>query len=343
MVCYTFAEMNSMHPVKLLFALLLFLTSQLSGQPGLKEFKIQRNIPVSGNGSWDYLALDSKSQRIFLSHDSCVQVIDLKTGKQVGRIDHTPGVHGIALAPEFGKGFISAGAVDSVMVFDLKTYEVTNTIHAGKNPDAILFDPYSKRVFVFNGESKSCTVILAENDDILSNFPLRGKPEFAVSDNAGTIYVNIENQSTIMGFDAKTYDFKGLFPLGPGREPTGLAIDLQNSLLFAGCSGTNELVVVNIESGETVATLPIGWHCDGVTFMPATHEIFTSNGEGTITAIRQNSPDKYSKEQTVITKRGARTITSDDDSGRLYVPVAEYDYDKKEFIPDSFQLLVVSR
>jgi DNA-binding beta-propeller fold protein YncE len=186
-------------------------------------------------------------------------------------------------------------------------------------------------------------VISAEDDDILANFPLRGKPEFAVTDNEGTIYVNIENMGSITGFDAKTLEIKGLIPLGPAKEPTGLAIDLQNGLLFAGCSGTNELTVVRIDNGETVATLPIGMHCDGVSFMPSTHEIFTSNGEGSITAIRQVSPDKYEKEQTVITKRGARTLTCDDDSGRLFVPVAEYDYTKKEFKPDSFQLLVVSR
>ncbi|MCX6247589.1 MAG: YncE family protein [Bacteroidetes bacterium] len=321
----------------------LLLTIGLSAQEGPKEFSVQKSIAVSGNGSWDYLTFDNVTQRIFVSHGTCVQVIDLKTGKQVGVINNTPGVHGIALAREFGKGFISAGKIDSVIVFDLKTYQVTGKIPTGKNPDAILYDMFTQRVFVFNAKGNSITVIGADSCHVDSTVLLRGNPEFAVTDLSGTIYVNIENLGMVTRMDAKTLKIRGIFPLGTGTEPTGMALDKGNDILFCGCSGTNEMVAINVNSGEVIARVPIGVHCDGVFFMPAQNEIYTSNGEGSVTVIRQESPVKYTKIQTLITKRGARTITGDYASRTLYIPTAEYDDVKKEYKPGSFQLLVISR
>ena len=332
-----------MKPSSILTVLILVISYGLFAQKPSGEYKIQRIIPVSGNGGWDYLAVDNASSRIFLSHGNCVQVIDLKTGKQVGMISNTPGVHGIALAHEFDKGFISAGKVDSVIVFDLKTYKVTGKIRTGINPDAILYDPFSQHIFAFNAKGNSITVIDAVTDSAISTILLRGNPAFAVADMSGNIYVNIESLGMIARIDSKTLKIIGMFPIGPDKKPTGLALDKQNNLLFSGCSGTNELTVLNLNSGEVIATVPIGMHCDGVAFLPAHHEIFTSNGEGTITVIRQEAPDKYTKTQTVITKRGARTIGCSYADRTIYVTTAEYDEVKQEYKPDSFQLIVVSR
>lgn len=321
----------------------LFFATGVSAQHAGKDYKIRKTIAVSGNGFWDYLTYDDASQRIFVSHGTCVQVIDLKTGKQVGVVNHTPGVHGIALASEFGKGFISAGQIDSVIVFDLKTYQITGRIPTGKDPDAILYDPFSQRVFAFNAKGNSITVIDGETNDVLSTVSLRGNPEFALTDVSGSIYVNIESMGMVAKIDAKTLETKRMIPLGPGKKPTGMALDKGQNNLFCGCSGTNELVVLNLITGEVVATVPIGMHCDGVCYMPAQNEIFTSNGEGSVTVIHQDAPDRYSKEQTLITKRGARTITCDYATRTLFIPTAEYDDAKKDFAPDSFQLLVISR
>jgi len=326
-----------------ILGIFLFFASGLFAQHEMKEYKIQKSISVSGNGFWDYLTLDNATQRIFVSHGTCVQVIDLKTGKQVGIINHAPGVHGIALAHEFGKGFISAGKIDSVIVFNLKTYQVTGRIPTGNDPDAILYDQFSQRVFVFNSKGNSVTVIDAETNNLLSTVALRGNPEFAITDVSGNIYVNLENLGMVAKIDATTLEIKDMYPLGPGKEPTGMALDKGNNNLFCGCSGTNVLVVLNLISGQVVATIPIGMHCDGVCFMPAQNEIFTSNGEGTVTVIHQDAPDQYTKEQTLITKRGARTITCDYATQTIFLPTAEYDDTKKAFAPDSFQLLVVSR
>jgi YVTN family beta-propeller protein len=321
----------------------LVLAVAMVAQTETKPFKVIRSIPVSGYGSWDYLAFDNTSGRVFVAHNTCVQVIDVKTGKQAGVIDHTPGVHGIALAYQVGKGFISAGTIDSVIVFDLKTYEVTAKIATGRNPDAIIFDPFSNRVFAFNAKGNSVTVIDAETNDVLNTIPLRGNPEYAVTDVSGNIYVNIENIGMVCQMDAMTLEIKGMFPLGAGTSPTGMSLDKGNDILFCGCSGTSELVVLNLISGQVVARVPIGMHCDGVCFMPALNEIFTSNGEGTITVIHQDAPDRYVKEQTLVTKRGARTVTTDYAGQVLYLPTDEFNDKKNEFDKNSFQLLVVSR
>ena len=324
-------------------AMIMLITTALSAQQEFKPYKIQKSIPVSGNGFWDYLAYDNTTNRVFVSHGDCIQVIDVKTGMQEGVINHTPGVHGIALVYVFGKGFISAGKIDSVIVFDLNTYEVTGKIATGKNPDAILYDSFSDRVFVCNARGNSITVISAGSNEVVGTVPLRGNPEYAATDYNGNIFVNIENIGMVSQIDAMTLGFKGMFSLGAGTEPTGLAIDIPNNRLFCGCSGTNELVVLNITSSEVVARIPIGRHCDGVSYLPSRKEVFTSNGEGTLTVISQDSPDHYSKAQTLVTKRGARTLTLDHAGQTLFLPTAEYNDEKKENNKDSFQLLVVSR
>jgi DNA-binding beta-propeller fold protein YncE len=332
--------------MKLKHSLTLFIllaSAGLFAQQPLTDYKIQKIIPVSGDGGWDYLTIDNASSRIFVSHGTCVQVIDLKTGKQVGIIKNTPGVHGIALAHEFDKGFISAGKIDSVIVFDLKTYKVTGKIPAGKNPDAILYDPFSQCIFAFNAKGNSATVIEAATNAVTGTVPLRGNPEFAVTNRAGEIFVNLENIGFIARIDVKTLKVIGMFPIGPDKAPTGLAFDPENNLLFAGCSGTNELVVLNLLTGEVDTAIAIGRHCDGVCYLPAQHEIFTSNGEGTVTVIRMDSQGLFAKKQTLVTKHGARTIACNYPNQAFYVPVAEFDDVRKEYKPGSFQLIVISR
>lgn len=338
-----------MHKIELMkiysivLGLILFFTYALNAQEKTNDYKIQKKIPVSGNGSWDYLTVDNFTHRIFVSHDNCVQVLDLKTGKQVGIIKHTPGVHGILLVQGLGKGFITAGKIDSVIVFDLATYETIGRIATGKDPDAIIYDPLSKRVFAFNAKGNSITVINATYHYVERTVALHGNPEFAVDDNSGNIYVNIQNLGMIQKIDATTLMTKGLFAVGSDKQPTGLALDKEHNTLFCGCSGTNELAVVNLTSGAVVATIPIGVHCDGVCFIPERNDILTSNGEGSITVIHQDAPEKYRKVQTLITKRGARTIACDLGTKTIYLPTSEFDDVKKDYIPGSFQLIAVTK
>ncbi len=327
------------------FVLIYFLLS-ISGilaQQMPKEYRIRKSIPVSGKGLWDNLTLDDITQRIFVAHDDRVQVIDLKTSKQIGIIKHTPGVHCITIAREFSKGFITAGKIDSVVVFDLNDYHITDRIPTGKNPDAILFDQFSKRVFVFNAEGNSVTIIDAGNNYIRSTISLRGSPASALSDIKGNIYVNLKNLGIVVMIDAMNLKTKRMFPIGPDKQPIGIALDKEHNILFCGCSGTNELVALSCNSGQIVTTIPIGMHCEGVCYIPALNEILTSNGEGTITVIHQDTPDKYSKQQTLITKRGARTLICNYIQQSIYLPTAEFNDINKDYDPDSFQLLVVSK
>lgn len=322
---------------------LLLATGLLAQQQASKEYKVMKSIHVTGNGSWNNLALDYRSQRIFVTHGDCVQVIDINTGKQVGIINHVPEAHCITFAREFSKGFVSAGKIDSLIVFDMDDYHITDRIPTGKDPDAILFDQFSEKVFVFNAKGNSATVIDAETDEIKSTIGLRGSPSFALTDVSGNIYVNLKNLGLVAMIDANELQVKTILPLGPDKQPTGMALDKGDDILFCGCSGTNELVVLDRFSGVTVTTIPIGMHCEGVGYIPALNEILTSNGEGTVTVIHQDTPDKYRKVQTLVTKRGARTLVCNYPQQSIYLPVAEFNDVKKDYDPDSFQILVVSK
>jgi YVTN family beta-propeller protein len=324
-------------------ALFLFFISGNEGQQTVKEFKIKKSIHISGNGSWGNLSLDYLSLRIFVAHGDCVQVIDMNTGHQVGTINHTPGVHNITIVPEFGKGFITAGKIDSVIVFDVNNYQITNRIPTGKDPDAILFDRFSQRVFTFNANGNSITVIDPKTNKIEATVPLRGSPASALTDVSGNIYVSLVKIGIIAMIDPVTLETRNMLPVGVDKQPVVIALDKANDLLFCGCRGTNQMIVIDRFSGSVVTTIPIGMHCEGICYMPAINEILTSNGEGTVTVIRQDTPDKYSKIQTLVTKRGARTLLCDYAHQSIYLPVAEYNYDKKDFDPDSFQLLIVSK
>ena len=321
----------------------LLISLGVFSQDTPKEYKLQKSIPVAGNGTWDNLTFDNYTQRIFIAHENCVQVIDLKTGKQIGIIKPIPGAHDIALAHDLGKGFITAGNIDSVIVFNLNTYKITSKIHTGKGPKAILYDRFSERVFAFNEAGHSVTVIKADSEFVVKTVGLHGSPSAAVTDYSGNIYVTVENLGMVANLDATTLAFKGMFPLGPDKQPSALAFDKGNNNLLIGCSGSNELIVFNVTSTEVVATVPIGMHCEGVSFMPAQGDVLTSNGEGSITVIHQKAAFNFEKIQTLITKRGARTITCDYAKQTFYLPTANFDDTKKEYSKNSFQLLVISR
>lgn len=288
-------------------------------------YQIINRIHLDGDGFWDYLTVDEATDQLFVSHGTMVQVVDLKTGQLTGIIPGTKGVHGIAIAPDFGKGFVSCGLDTSVTVFDLSTLKVAGKIIVtGENPDAILYDPFTKRVFTFNHTGKSVTAIDAATNKVVGTIALEGEAEFAVTDGRGTIFVNIEDKSEIAVIDSKNLKVLHNWPLSPGEEPTGLAFDVKNSRLFAAC-GNQKLVVLNSQTGNTMQILSIGEEADGVAFDPATRRIYTSSGDGTITVVEEKSSDNYHIVATVKTQNGARTIALNSKTHRLYLPTAEHE------------------
>lgn len=290
---------------------------------GAGGYKLSGQIPVPGEGGWDYLVVDQASRRLYLSHATHVVVFDVDSHAVVGDIPETPGVHGIALAPDLGRGFVSAGRGNSVTIFDLKTNKTLSTVPAGTNPDAILYDSVTKRVFAFNGRSKDATVIDGPSGKVLSTIPVGGKPEFAVADGKGSVYANVEDTSEILHIDAQKMTVLHRWPLAPCKEPSGLAMDTKSRRLFSVCD--NEMMaVVNADTGKVVATPKIGEGPDAAAFDPGTDTAFSSNGEtGTLTVIHEDAPDKYSVVENVPTKKSARTMALDLKTHTLYLPAAE--------------------
>lgn len=281
-------------------------------------------IPLGGEGGWDYLSVDAASRRLYVSRGTRAVVVDVDAKKVVGEIPDTKGIHGIALAPRLDRGFTSNGGSSTVTAFALSNLEKKGEIKTtGENPDAILFDPFTNRVFTFNGRGQNATAIDAKTLAVVGTVPLEGKPEFAVTDGAGNIYVNNEDKSTIYGFDAKTLKVTAKWPLAPCEEPSALAFDVAHHRLFAGCH--NKLMaVVDSGSGKVVTTIPIGEGVDAAAYDSATGTIFASCGDGTLTVAHEDSPDRYRVVQTVATKRGARTMAFDPKTRRVFLMSAEY-------------------
>jgi DNA-binding beta-propeller fold protein YncE len=305
-------------------------------------YRIVRTITLTGDGGWDYLSVDQLNSRLFVSHGTMVNVADLKKGAEAGVVSGTPGVHGIAIANDLNKAFISCGRDTSVKIIDLITLkEIAKIKVTGQNPDAILYDQFSHKVFTFNGRSANSTVIDANENKVIGTIPLSGKPEFPQSDGKGKIYVNIEDKSNISVISATTLAVENVWPISPGEEPTGLALDNENHRLFSVCS--NKLMVVaDALNGKVITTLPIGDGCDGVAFDPGTKRIFASNGEGTITVVQQDGPDKYVVIETIMTAPGARTITVDRNTHHIYLPVADREGgNSRAMKPNTFRVLDV--
>jgi YVTN family beta-propeller protein len=322
--------------------------SSAAGQtPGPSGYHVIKTVPLGGEGFWDYLTVDSEARRLYISHGTHVQVMDIDAYAIVGDIPDTQGVHGIALAPELGRGFTSNGRANTVTIFDLKTLKVIGTVNTGTNPDCIVYDAVTKRVFTMNGHSSNTTAINAADGTVISTFELGGKPEFAVADGEGNIYVNIEDKSELVRFDAKAPTIVSCWPLAPCEEPSGLAMDLKNRRLFAGCHN-QMMAVVDADSGKVIATPAIGQGVDANRFDPETNYAFASNGEGTLTVVHEDSPDKFSVVENVPTKRSARTMALDLKTHNIFLAAADFEPPaagerRPRMKPGSFVILVVGR
>jgi YVTN family beta-propeller protein len=333
-------------------------SASLSGKsasttPGPSGYHLLKKITLGGEGGWDYITFDSPTRRLFISRQSKVIVLDVDSEKVVAEIPDTEGVHGIALAPEFGRGFTSNGRAGTVTIFDLKTLAVIGTVQAGTNPDAIVYDPASKRVFAMNGRSSNSTAIDAATGKVVATIPLSGKPEFAVADGAGHVYVNIEDKSEMWQIDSQKLAAITHWPLAPCKEPSGLAIDVAHRRLFSGCDN-KMIAVVNADIGKVVATPPIGDGVDANGFDPVTGFVFSSNGEsGTLTVIHEDTPDKYSVVENVTTQKSARTMALDPKTHEVYLvtadfgprpaPTAETPHPRPTILPNSFVVLIYGR
>jgi YVTN family beta-propeller protein len=308
-------------------------------------YHVTGEIPIGGEGGWDYLTVDSDARRVYVSHGTHVVVVDLGSNKIVGDIPDTPGVHGIAIAADLGKGFISNGRGNTVTIFDLKTLKASGTVPTGENPDDITYDKASSRVYVFNGRSKSATVIDAKTGKVAATIPLSGKPEFAVADGRGHIYSNLEDTSELVEIDAAKATVTKKYSLSPCDGPSGMAYDPKDRRLFSVCSN-KMMVVSDPDAGKVVATPAIGVGSDGAAFDPGTGYVFSSNGDGTLTIVQQ-SGGKWDVAENIATERGARTIAIDEKTHKLYLPTAKTAPSatggRASYLPNTFKVLVVGK
>ena len=315
-------------------------------------YKVLNKIKIGGTGGWDYVAVDPNANRVYASHATLVEVVDLGSGKVVGQITQLHGVHGVAVAPDFGKGFITNGQSNSVTIFDLKTLAKLGEPQTGQNPDDICYEPKTKHIFTFNGRSGDSTAIDPKTNEIIKSFPVGDKPEACAVDGGGKIYLNLEDSSEIVEIDATKPAVLRKASLAPCEGPTGLAIDVKNKKLFAAC-GNKMMAVVDIPSLKVVATPATGPGADGAGFDPELGLAFSSNGgDGTLSIVKQVS-GKYETVDTVQTERGARTMTVDSKNHRIYLLAAEYGAapegssggkkGRPPILPDSFHVLVVGK
>ena len=316
-------------------------------------YHVIKTYKVGGEGGWDYLTVDASTRRFYISRGTHVIVLDADSGKNVGDIPDTPGVHGIALAPELGKGFVSNGREGTVTVFDLSTLAPSGSkIKVGENPDAILYEPATKRVFTFNGRSQDSTAIDAASGKVLGTIKLDGKPEFAASDAKGQVFVNIEDKSELTVIDPNKLEVKTKWPLAPCTEPSGLALDRKNRRLFVGCDN-KMMAVVDADSGKVLATPAIGEGVDATAYDDETGLAFASCGEGVLTVVREDSPQKFSVVENVKTEPGARTMALDTKTHNVFTVTAKFGpppaatadnpHPRRTILPDTFEVLELSK
>jgi DNA-binding beta-propeller fold protein YncE len=290
-------------------------------KPG--AYRLLKKHMLGGEGGWDYMALDARTRLLYVTHGNVIEILNVDTGVKGKPITGVNGAHGVAFAPERNRGYVSNGKGDSVTVFDLGTHDVVAEIPtSGKNPDAIMYDVFSGRVFTFNGRTANATAIDADTNKVVGTIGIGGKPEFAVADGKGTIFVNNEDTSEVVAFDAKTLEVKKQWPIAPCEGPSGLAIDLVNRRIFS--VGDKVMAVSDFDSGKVVVNVPIGDGPDAVRYDAADGLVFASNGEGTLTVIRQESADVYKVLETVPTARGARTMELDPKTHHVFVVTAEF-------------------
>ena len=334
----------------LIFCGVLLAANVYAQTPG--GYRLLNRIEIGGEGGWDYLFADADAHRLYVSHSTKVVVVDTESAKVVGEIANLKGAHGTAIAEKFGRGFISDGRDNSVVIFDLKTLKTLDTVKVGKNPDCILYDAATKRVFAFNRGDSSVSAIDAKSGKVVGTMDLGGKPEFAQADGEGMIFVNLDNKSEVVAFDAKKLVVINRWAIAPGEDNSGLAIDTKNHRLFIVCDN-KKMVVMNYDTGKIVADLPIGEGTDAAGFDPNTNLAFSSNGEGNLTIVREDSKDKYSVIETVATQRGARTMTVDPKMHKIYLataqfgetpaPTKENPRPRPALVPNSFVILVYGK
>jgi DNA-binding beta-propeller fold protein YncE len=320
--------------------LLLALAGALAQAQKPSGYEVSRRITLGGEGGWDYLTLDAEARRLYVARATRVLVIDADSGKAVGEIPDTIGVHGVALIHKLGRGITSNGKDDSATLFDLKTLAPIAKVKTGSKPDALLFDTFSGLVFTFNGKSNDTTLIDPEKAAAVGTIALPGRPEWGVSDGKGKIFVNLEDKSLIAVIDVAARSVLASWPLTGCEEPTGLALDGTNRRLFSGCHNAT-LVVMDADSGRVVQKLAIGNGVDAAAYDKQAGLVFTSNGEGNISVIKQEGPDKYTSLANIATQKGARTMALDAVGHVLYtVANAAPDASGK---PGAFELIVVGK
>ena len=312
------------------------------------EYNVVKTFHIASAGGWDYIAVNNG--KIYVSHGTQVNILDEKTGDSIGIIPNTSGVHGIAFDNELNKGYTSNGRANNVTVFDLASNKILNIIATGENPDAIYFEPYSKKIITNNGRSKNLSVIDPVTNAVVSTIDVGGKPEEGISDGEGKLFVNIEDKNEIVVINTKTFTVENHWSLLPGEAPTGLALDKKTKRLFSTCSDSKHLIIMDATNGKIIDKITIGDGCDGVAFNEKEHLIFTSNGDGTITVVKENAANDFKIVETVTTKPGARTITIDPKNNFLFLPASEYEpadlqnpKARRKMVPGTFQVLVVSK
>jgi YVTN family beta-propeller protein len=343
---YLNCKLYKMKRVAFVVIILFAIFTNVSAQKN-SGFHILKTLHIASDGWWDYVELGPINAWIYLSHANQVNILNKNTGDSVGVIEGTTGVHGIAFDVASKKGFTTNGRLNNVFVFDMNTNKVLAEIPTGKNPDAIMYESFSKKMIVCNNTGKSLTIIDGANNTVIDSIDVGGKPEAAVSDGKGKLFVNLEDKNEIAVVDTKTFKVVNHWSIAPGEGPTGLAIDLKTNRLFAGCEKL--LLVVDATNGKVIDKLSIGDGCDGVVFDAATKNIYTSNGEGTLTVINEKSANKYVIVENIVTKKSARTITLDTKTHLLYLPAAELDpknldqRGRAKMKVGSFQVLVVGK
>ena len=330
-----------------------FVRSAAAPQPaGSSGYHLVKKVKLGGTGGWDYLEVDAATHRLFISRGSHVIVVDPEQGKIIGDIPGTQGVHGIAMADEFNKGFTTNGGTSDSTIFDLTSLKVLGNVKTDKDSDAVIYDPFSKRVFSFNGDANTASAIDAASGKLVGTFPLGGGPEFGATDGKGKIFVNLEDKSSLVKFDAKTLKIENTWPLAPCESPSGLAIDAANEILVVGCH--NKLMAfVDGNSGKVLGTVPIGQGVDANRFDPATGLAFASCGDGTLTIAHEDSPTSFSLVEMIQTQRGARTMALDYANHTVYLVTAEFGpapaattehpHPRPAILPDTFTLLVYGK
>jgi DNA-binding beta-propeller fold protein YncE len=336
--------------VQSVIVFLLAACTQLMAAEG--SYSVDTRIALTGEGGWDDLIVDGKAQRLYIARATRVAVVDLANAQGLAEIPDTPGVHAIALATELNRGYITCGQSNVVKVFALDSREIVANISVGDGPDAIVYEPITQRVFAFNGRGHNTTVIDAHSNLVVATIALAGKPEFSRADERGNVFVNIEDTAELVRIDARSATLTARWPLAHCQKPSGLAIDLIHRRGFSTC-GNETMAITNLDTGAAVASLPIGRGVDGAAFDPDSKTVFASNGEGTLSIVRELTPDRYLTVQTLVTQRGARTMALDPVTHRLYLPTAqltpavpasaENPHPRPAPIPGTFVVLAVQR